>query len=288
MNLLVDIGFLPFRLFDLLDIILVAIIIYVLYKLVKGTIAFNISIGIASIFFIWWLVRALEMRLVSGLLGQFIEVGVIAVLIVFQQEIRRVLLIIGRNTMRAQEGSSWRSLLPWNWNLTDNNIIAVDEIIAAVRRMSSDKTGAIIVLSRNSDLKNYSSTGVEIRSLVKRDLLITLFQKTAPLHDGAVIIASNLIVAASCLLPVSQSRELPRNYGTRHRASIGLTEQTDAVAVVVSEETGSISFAANGTIHSYLTPEELKEQLEKLMDKNPQKKESISVADPLSEPSLRP
>lgn len=283
MQLLVDIGFLPFRLFDLLDILLVAIIIYVLYKLVKGTIAFNISIGIASIFFIWWLVRALEMRLVSGLLGQFIEVGVIAVLIVFQQEIRRVLLIIGRNTMRAQEGSSWRSLLPWNWNLKDNNTIAIDEIIAAVRRMSAEKTGAIIVLSRNSDLKNFSSTGVEIRSLVKRDLLITLLQKTAPLHDGAVIIASNMIVAASCILPVSQSRDLPRNYGTRHRASIGLTEQTDAVAVVVSEETGSISFAANGKIRSYLTPEELQEQLEKLLEKRPEKG-PINEVDPLSAP----
>jgi len=287
MQLLVDIGFLPFRLFDLLDIILVAIIIYVLYKLVKGTIAFNISIGIASIFFIWWLVRALEMRLVSGLLGQFIEVGVIAVLIVFQQEIRRVLLIIGRNTVRAQEGSSWRSLLPWNWDLKDNNTVEVDEIIAAVRRMSAEKTGALIVISRNSDLKNFTSTGVEIRSMVKRDLLITLFQKTAPLHDGAVIIASNMVVAASCILPVSQSRDLPRKYGTRHRASIGLTEQTDAIAVVVSEETGSISYAANGKIHSYITPEELKESLERLLQQMP-KKASISAADPLNEPLPRP
>ena len=265
MRFLVDIGFLPIGLFDVLDIILVAFMIYVLYKLVKGTIAFNISIGIASIFFIWWLVRALEMRLVSGILGQFIEVGVIAVLIVFQQEIRRVLLIIGRNTVRAQEGSNWKSLLPWNWDLKESITVEIDEIITAARKMSSNKTGAIIVISRNSDLKNFTNTGVEIRSLVKSDILITLFQKTAPLHDGAVIIAANLIVAASCILPVSQARGLPRSYGTRHRAAIGLTEQTDAIAVVVSEENGSISYSVDGKMYSYLTPEELQQNLENLL-----------------------
>ena len=265
MHFLIDIGFLPFRFLDLLDIILVALMLYVLYKLVKGTIAFNISIGIASIFFIWWIFRALEMRLVSGILGQFIEVGVIAVLIVFQQEIRRVLLIIGRNTMRAQAGSNWKSLLPWNWDLKESFTLNVDEVVKATRQLSSTKTGAIMVLSRNSDLKNFTNTGVEMRSLVKSDILITIFQKTAPLHDGAVRIAANMLVAASCILPVSQSRDLPRNYGTRHRAAIGLTEQTDAICVVVSGETGSISYSVNGRIYSYLTPEELKTTLEKLL-----------------------
>jgi uncharacterized protein (TIGR00159 family) len=266
MHFLIDIGFLPFRFLDLLDIILVALMLYVLYKLVKGTIAFNISIGIASIFFIWWLVRALEMRLVSGILGQFIEVGVIAVLIVFQQEIRRVLLIIGRNAVRAQTGSSWKSLLPWNWDLKDNFTLNVDEVVKSARRMSSNKTGAIIVISRNSDLKSFTNTGVEMRSLVKSEILTTIFQKTAPLHDGAVIIAANMIVAASCILPVSQSRELPRNYGTRHRAAIGLTEQTDAICIVVSEETGSISYSVDGRIYSYLTPEELQQNLDRLLN----------------------
>ncbi|MFY0673633.1 MAG: diadenylate cyclase CdaA [Bacteroidia bacterium] len=266
MHFLIDIGFLPFRFLDLLDIILVALMLYVLYKLVKGTIAFNISIGIASIFFIWWLVRSLEMRLVSGILGQFIEVGVIAVLIVFQQEIRRVLLIIGRNAVRAQTGSSWKSLLPWNWDLKDNFTLNVDEVVKSARRMSSNKTGAIIVISRNSDLKNFTNTGVEMRSLVKSEILTTIFQKTAPLHDGAVIIAANMIVAASCILPVSQSRELPRNYGTRHRAAIGLTEQTDAICIVVSEETGSISYSVDGRIYSYLTPEELQKNLDRLLN----------------------
>ncbi len=269
MHFLIDIGFLPFRFLDLLDIILVALMLYVLYKLVKGTIAFNISIGIASIFFIWWLVRALEMRLVSGILGQFIEVGVIAVLIVFQQEIRRVLLIIGRNTIRAQAGSNWRGLLPWNWDLKDNFSLNVDEIVKAARQMSSTNTGAIMVISRNSDLKIFTNTGVEIRSLVKSEILITIFQKTAPLHDGAVIIAANMLVAAGCILPVSQARDLPRNYGTRHRAAIGLTEQTDAICVVVSEENGSISYSVNGEMYSYLTPEELKSNLEILI--NPKK-----------------
>ena len=262
---LVNIGFLPFRFLDLLDITLVAISIYVLYKLVKGTIAFNISIGIASLFIIWWLVRALDMSLVSGILDQVMKGGIIALIIVFQQEIRRVLLVIGRNAVRAQEGSNWKSLLPWNWELRENYFLAVDEIVMATRKMSSTKTGAIIVISRNADLKNFSNTGVEMRSLVKSDILVTLFQKTAPLHDGAVIIAANMIIAASCILPVSNRTDIPRNYGTRHRAAIGITEQTDALAVVVSEENGSISYALNGKIYSHLTPEELKESIDKLL-----------------------
>jgi len=261
MHFLIDIGFVPVRLLDILDISLVALMLYVLYKLVKGTIAFNISIGIASIFFIWWLVRALEMRLVAGILGQFIEVGVIALLIVFQQEVRRVLLIIGRNTIRAQAGSNWKSFLPWNWELKETFTLNIDEIIKAVEKMAEVQTGALIVISGNSDLKSFTNTGVELRSLVKSEILITLFQKTAPLHDGAVIIAANMVVAASCILPVSQSRDLPRNYGTRHRAAIGLTEQSDAIAIVVSEETGSISYSTYGAMHSNLTPSELKESL---------------------------
>lgn len=266
MLFLIDIGFVQVRLLDILDISLVALMLYVLYKLVKGTIAFNISIGIASIFFIWWLVRALEMRLVSGILGQFIEVGVIALLIVFQQEVRRVLLIIGRNTIKAQAGSSnWKSFMPWNWELKESFSLNLDEVVKAVEKMAEVQTGALIVISGNSDLKSFTSTGVELRSMVKSEILITLFQKTAPLHDGAVIIAANMIVAASCILPVSQSRELPRIYGTRHRAAIGLTEQSDAIAIVVSEETGGISYSINGKIYSNLSPSELKESLEKLL-----------------------
>ncbi|MBI1185094.1 TIGR00159 family protein [bacterium] len=267
MTFLVDIGFLPVRFLDLLDITLVALMLYVLYKLVRGTIAFNISIGIASIFFIWWLVRALEMRLVAGILGQFIEVGVIAVLIVFQQEIRRVLLIIGRNTIRAQAGSNWRSLLPWNWDLKENFTLNLDEVVKAARQLSATQTGALMVISRSSDLKNFTNTGVEIRSLVKSEILITIFQKTGPLHDGAVIIAANMLVAASCILPVSQAPGLPRQYGTRHRAALGLTEQTDAVCVVVSEENGGISYAVNGKIHSNISSDELMESLNKIFKK---------------------
>lgn len=265
MMFLVDIGFLPIRFLDLLDITLVAISIYVIYKLVKGTIAFNISIGIAALFIIWWLVRALQMSLVSGILDQVMKGGIIAIIIVFQQEIRRVLLVIGRNAVRAQEGSNWKNLLPWNWELRENYFLAVDEVVLAVRKMSSDKTGALIVISRNADLKSFSNTGVEMRSMVKSDILITIFQKTAPLHDGAVIIAANMIIAASCILPVSNRTDIPRNYGTRHRAAIGITEQTDAIAILVSEENGSISYTINGKIYSHLTPEELKERIDKLL-----------------------
>lgn len=278
MQLLIDIGFLPFRFLDLLDILLVTLLLYVLFKLVRGTIALNISIGIASIFFIWWLVRALDMRLVSGILGQFIEVGVIALLIVFQQEIRRVLLIIGRN-MRVREGAGWQTLLPWNWDLKENYQTAINEIVQAARKLSTEKTGAIMVISRGSDLRNFTATGVEIRSSVKTELLVSIFQKTTPLHDGAVIVANELLVAASCILPVSQNRELPRSFGTRHRAAIGLTEQTDAIAVVVSEENGSISYSVGGKIYSFLTPEELHEALEKEL-KRDNKQASMAEREP--------
>jgi uncharacterized protein (TIGR00159 family) len=265
MRFLVDIGFMPFRILDILDIALVAIILYVLYKLVKGTIALNISLGIASIFFLYWLVRTLQMRLVAGILGQFIEVGVIALLIVFQQEVRRVLLLIGRNTLRAQPGKNWRSFLPWNWELKEGFGLSTNEIVRACLSMSETKTGALIVISGTTDLRNFSTTGVEMRALLRAELLETIFQKTAPLHDGAVIIASNLIVAASCILPVTQSPQLPRHYGTRHRAAVGLTEQTDALALIVSEETGSISFSRNGNITSDLDADSLRQAIEQFV-----------------------
>ena len=261
--LAMQIGFLEFGIKDLIDITLVALAIYMLYRLVRGTIALNISIGLASIFFVWWLVRTLEMRLLSGILNRFIEVGVIALLIVFQQEIRRFLLIIGRNAMKAQSTSNWKVLLPWNWKLSNETAFEINEVVKASRILSQEKTGGLMVFSRNADLKNFSNTGQEIRSIVNGDLLISIFQKTAPLHDGAVIIAANMIVAASCILPVSQASNIPNNLGTRHRAAIGLTEQTDAICVVVSEETGSMSIAMDGSLYTHLTPEELEETLRK-------------------------
>lgn len=263
MILAVEIDFLPIRLLDLLDIALVGLLIYLLYRVVRHTIALNISIGIASIFFIWWLVRTLNMRLLSGILGQFIEVGVLALLIVFQQEIRRFLLIIGRNAVKARESRNWNALLPWNWKLNTEVVERLDEVVKAARALASQKTGAIIVFSRNADLKAFTTTGIELRSRIRSELLMAIFQKESPLHDGAVILASNMVVAASCILPISQSTKIPNNLGTRHRAAIGLTEQSDALCVVISEETGSISLTMDGKIYSYLTPEELETWLEK-------------------------
>ena len=153
--------------------------------------------------------------------------------------------------------------MPWNWNFNTEISIDVDEIIFAARNLSSNKIGALIIISRNTDLKSFSNSGIQISALIKRELLISIFQKESPLHDGAVILSSHLIVAASCILPVSQNPNLPRQYGLRHRSAIGLTEQTDALAVVVSEENGGISLAKEGKIYSALTPEDLKDLLEK-------------------------
>lgn len=257
MPLLFDIGFLPFRFLDFLDILLVSVMFYLLYRLVRGTIALNIFIGIMSVFMFWWLVRALNMRLLTGILGQFIEVGVLALLIVFQQEIRRFLLIIGRNSLRYRDRIKWTDLMPWNWELDQGRQLNSQELVNACFEMADSYTGALIVLSKDSDLRSYTNTGIEIRARVKKPLLIAIFQKNSPLHDGAVIIANNMIVATSCILPVSQSTDIPRHYGLRHRSAIGLTEQTDAVAIIVSEESGWVSVAQEGDIQSNISRDTL-------------------------------
>ncbi|PSR06377.1 MAG: TIGR00159 family protein [Bacteroidetes bacterium SW_10_40_5] len=224
--------FLEIRILDILDVFLVAFLIYLLYQLVKGTIAFNIFLGLLFIYFFWMGVSALKMKLLSTILGQFIGVGVLALLIVFQQEIRRFLLMIGRNSVLFNQNFSWDKVLPWNWRLeTELKELNYSEVVSSVKNLSRQRMGALIVLG------------------VSAKLLESLFKKNSPLHDGAVIIAGNQVKAASCILPVSENDEVPRELGMRHRSGLGISEQTDALAIIVSEENGGISVAMGGEFH---------------------------------------
>ncbi len=241
-------GFLEFNFIDIIDILAVAVILYMMYKILKGSIALNVFIGFLFIYVFWFIVRALHMRLLSTILGQFIGVGAIALLVVFQQEIRRFLLLIGKNHMLFSNEGQWKRFLPWNWNKLEEQEINFEEIAKACHYFSSTKTGALMVVGRTSELKLYGSTGIYMNAELSAKLLEAIFFNKNPLHDGAVIITKNIIVAASCILPVSDRQDLPLEYGLRHRSGIGISEHSDAIAIIISEETGQIAIANKGEI----------------------------------------
>lgn len=237
--------FIHFNISDVLDIVAVAFLLYQVYKIIRGTTAINIFTGILLLYFLWFIVRALNMQLLSTILGQILGVGIIALIIVFQQEIRRFLLHLGSrfNSHRY----AW--LQRFFKQRTHTRIeLDIDSIARACRQMSECKTGALIVIERFSPLESYAETGDIIDARISSRLLQNLFFKNAPLHDGAVIISHNKIHAARCTLPISEQVYIPAQYGMRHRAAVGLTEQTDAIVVVVSEETGNISLVENAVI----------------------------------------
>jgi diadenylate cyclase len=251
--------FIHIRLLDLIDILLVTIIFYKIYNLVKGTVAFNIFMGIFIIFVVWLVVRALQMELLGSILGQLFGVGVIAIIIVFQQEVRRFLLMLG-STYRANRKISLENIFPSHLKYASES--SLHAIVDACRQFSSSRTGALIVLARESELIEYVESGEKIDADISTELLKNIFFKNAPLHDGAVIIRLNRIKAARCILPVSQSPGISPVLGLRHRAAVGITEQTDAYVIVVSEETGHISAANNGKLKEEISADELFKILE--------------------------
>jgi len=241
---------------DIVDIVMVATILYQLYRLIRGTAAFSISIGIFFVYLFWLVVKALNMELISALLGQVIGVGVIALIIVFQQEIRRFLLSIGNRYM-SRNRFSFDKYFPSGVVDQDVSQIA-EEIVRATEVMARTHTGALIAISRTSLLDIYSEGGELLNALITDELLKTIFYKGSPLHDGAVIIQNGKIFAARCPLPSTDQTGLPAKFGMRHRAAIGLSEQSDAVVIIVSEERGKISVADGGKIHEDITPNELR------------------------------
>jgi len=251
-------GFLEITWVDVLDIALVAFLLYQLYRLLKGSVAITIFFGFLSLYFLYLLVKALEMKLLSEILGQFMGVGVIAVLILFQQEIRKFLLLIGKTTIFNNENILFTRL---RRDFTVERRTDMVAIIDAIKALAASQTGALIVFEQRADLKFYADSGDLIDAVVSKRLLISIFSKISPLHDGAVILANNRICAARCILPVSERQDIPARFGLRHRAAIGLTEGTDAIVVVVSEETGQISMVKGGELSHNLSSQELRTQL---------------------------
>ncbi len=255
--------FLTFAWQDLLDILLVAVLLYQLYRLVRGTAALNIFIGVAIFYVFYRLVRYMHLDLFSSILGKFIDVGVIALLIVFQQELRRFFLFIG--TYNVIGNQKFRKVL-FGWS-GPSKVAALDinSVVKACRNMSDAKTGAIIVITRGNDLKFYSNTGDPVDARVSVRMIESIFFKNSPLHDGAVIISNNTLRAARCVLPVTENADFPAHLGMRHRAAVGITENTDAIAIAVSEQTGEIAVAKEGELEGNVSPEKLKELLEKYL-----------------------
>ena len=251
--------FIQVRFLDVIDILLVAIIFYEIYKLVKGTVAFNIFMGIFIIFVVWLVVKSLKMELLGSILGQLFGVGVIAIIIVFQQEVRRFLLMLG-SRYRSNKQFSLENLFSSQFKLASE--ASLHAIVDACRQMSENRVGALIVLARESELREYAETGESIDAEISSELIRSIFFKNSPLHDGAMIISLNRIKAARCILPVSQKLEISPVLGLRHRAAIGISEQTDAYVIVVSEETGRISLSSGGELNEDISTDELFKILE--------------------------
>lgn len=255
--------FLSFGLVDVIDILLVAVILYLIYNLVKGTTAINIFIGLGLIYLVWMVIKAFELKLLSSILGKFINVGVIAIMVVFQQEIRKFLLYIG--SKEFLKNKNWKALLRFSSG-SETVVLDAAQIVEACFTMSQTQTGALIIVARKSDLKFYVNSGEAIDAALTARMLENIFYKNSPLHDGAVIIKDNRIIAARCVLPVTERENFPAHYGMRHRAAVGLTELSDALAITVSEQTGRISLTQGGEIVTDLTREKLNTLLEKYMN----------------------
>lgn len=240
----------------MIDIALVAALLYRVYRLLKGSVAIKIFLGFLSLYLIYLLVSALKMELLSIILGQFMGVGVIAAIIIFAPEFRKFLLILGRSSIFSDD-SVWKDLL-FFWRKKDNSAFNISPIIDAAKVLAGSNTGALIVISSTVELKFYAESGDILDAELSKRLLISIFNKQSPLHDGAVIIHRGRIKAARCILPVTE-REVPAQFGLRHRAGIGMSEATDALILVISEESGQISMAKNGKVLHNLSFQEVRE-----------------------------
>lgn len=239
-------SFLTFHLKDFFDILLVAILLFQLYKLFKGTQSMNIFISIFGFIVIWLIVKhGLGMGLLGTIMDAIMSTGAIIIVVIFQDEIKRFLSSFGRSTSSHGLMSYFKSLFKRDGSENDADI---EEIIAAVENCATTKTGLLIIMQQDADLSRYSETGEMIDARVSARLIENIFFKNTPLHDGALIIHNGKIVSAGCILPVSHNLNIPKHYGLRHRAALGISEKTDAISIIVSEETGHISVARNGEI----------------------------------------
>jgi diadenylate cyclase len=284
MIFLFKIGFLGVSWVDIIDIVLVSILLYQVYKLIRGSIAVNIFLGILALYLIYLIVRAAQMELLATILGQFMGVGVLAMIILFQPEIRKFLLVIGRGTEFRE--NIFKTIATWRNNYNDD--FDIHQLIEAAKTLKATKTGALIVFSRDAELKFYTETGDTLNSEVSKRLLLSIFNKNSPLHDGAVIVYKGRIKAARCILPVSENDHLPSHFGLRHRAAVGMSENTDTLVLAVSEETGRLILARNG---KFLKGLKLKQVEMKILDylhkTEPENWEDLFEEEPTVEPKIQ-
>lgn len=257
-----DFDFLKITVTDVVDIIFVALLIYYIYNLIKNTLAVNLLLGMLIILIFYFIVETLNMRLLATIINKFMSVGIIALIIIFQPEIRRFLLLIGKNTF-LQKNRAWWGYLFGSKEIERDNLVRIKPIIDACKSMKKSRTGALIVFVKFYDDQLFANSCEMIDSKISKRLLESIFQKYSPLHDGAVVIAENKIKSASCILPLTDNDQLPPQFGLRHRAGIGVSETTDAVAVIVSEETGEIAYAKQGRVRMNVSFGELEKLLNK-------------------------
>lgn len=247
---MIPIGFLEFGIKDFVETLIIALFLVYLYRWVRGTFAIQAALGILFVVIINVVIGLLGFTTINSILSQILDVGIIALIILFQPEIRKLLYRLGTNTNLDRFFS------------TSNSDRTIDEVIEAVKDMSKNKIGALIVFARTSSLQDLVDAGVNIDAEIRSELLVTIFRKETPLHDGAVVIRGNRIVAASCYLPISQNPNISTSFGTRHRAAVGISESNNVFVIVVSEETGRISIARNGALTSGLTIQKLRAEME--------------------------
>lgn len=274
-----NIGFLEITGVDVLDILLVAVLLYQVYKLMRGSVAFKIFSGFLILYLIYLMVSAAKMELLESLLGQFMGVGVLAVIILFQQEIRKFLLILGRTSFFS-EGDILENLKSLWRTSSKYQRAEISPMIDACKTLGGSNTGALIVISKNSELKFYAESGDRMDAIISKRLLLAIFNKYSPLHDGAVIVYNNKLIAARCILPVTE-REVAANYGLRHRAAIGMSENTDTLVLVVSEETGQLSVMRNGASFNNLSTQELRKKINEYLYEDSDDQDSPVAGNPL-------
>lgn len=245
---------------DALDILLVSILLYQLHKIIKGTVAVNVFIGIILIYLFGLIVEAAQMKLLSTIVRQVLGVGAIALIILFQQEIRKFLILIGIKSYNSTQTKWLFNLIPF-FRKKSALGSKYKPILNACYNMSTSNTGALIVIGNSSDLSFYTSTGDIINADVNVRLLENIFFKNSPLHDGAVIIEKDKIIAARCVLPVTENEEFPPHLGMRHRAAAGISELSDSIVLIVSEETGTVGYAKDGKLYNNIPKEELSQVL---------------------------
>lgn len=264
MIFLFKIGFLEVSWVDLIDIGLVSILLYQVYKLIRGSIAVNIFLGLLALYLVYLVVRAAQMELLATILGQFMGVGVIAMIVLFQPEIRKFLIVLGRSAEFRE--NIFKTLSNWRHGSRDD--FDIQEIIEAAKALKATKTGALIVFSRDTELKFYCETGDTLDAEVNKRLLLSIFNKSSPLHDGAVIIYKGSIKAARCVLPVSENDHLPPNFGLRHKAAVGMSENTDTLVMAISEETGRLILARNGKYIKSLKLKQVEQKIQEYLHHN--------------------